>query len=111
MAMEDEGYKAKMHLKPNRADLLEPNLGTVRSSTVLTGTNYDGSDGEGITILDKGTGTFSLILTFDDDTMVTLPSAKLKTGTELGIMFVSLKMTNAAQPAATDPTIWVSWRP
>ena len=54
-----------------------------------------------VTVLDKGTGTFTLTFQFFDGTELTLDSTELSNGDVLEWDIEKLMLTNAAQPGET----------
>jgi hypothetical protein len=81
--------------RANKAEKIEVDLGDAH-----TGFPVDGllaSSGQRVTVLDKGSGTFTLLLLFQDGSYITLDNTELSNGDILDWDFYQLYITNTAQ--------------
>ena len=68
------------------------------------------SDGTALTILEKGTGTWSLFLEFYDNSNLELQNTELEDGDLLEYEFKKFKFTNTVQ-SVTNPSFIIDYRP
>ena len=82
--------------RANKAEKIEVDL-----STAHTGypdpASLLASSGQRVTVLDKGTGTFTLFVLFQDATYITLDNTELANGDILDWDFYQLYVSNTAQ--------------
>jgi len=95
---------AKLFLKPNRADIFMVDLSTARTSESLS------KSGTSLTVIGKGTGTWTLTFVFDDETTTDLTSANAVKGIQIECAFTDLQFTNIPQATATAPVFYRDWR-
>ena len=101
-------YLAKLLLKCNRAARY-PSSGAVDLTTARTDAALS-ITGLALTVVDKGTGTWSMKLKFADDTTCEFTSTEISAGDSWEIQFSDLLLTNAAQAAVTGPKFYYAWR-
>ena len=101
-------YLAKLLLKCNRAARY-PTSGAIDLTTLRSDTSL-GFPGLNLTIVDKGTGVWSLKFKFSDDTTCTFTSAEVSKGDSWELDFEDILFTNAVQAAVTGPKFYYAWR-
>jgi len=86
--------------RANKAEKITVDLGTAHAGypdpNSLLATN-----GMRVTVLDKGTGTFTLILIFQDGSSLTLDNTEISDGDILDWDFLYLYIANTSQPGAS----------
>ena len=105
--MNDYEFQATKLLIANRTERFTVDLTNARTIETLSKAAFY------ITVLDMGTGAWSIILEHagDSTTQTTIPSTELRSGAEFGPIEVSdILFTNAAQPAVSNPVFYRAWR-
>jgi hypothetical protein len=81
--------------RAHKAEKLVLDLGVARSNQVIA------TDIVAVTVLDKGTGTFTLTFHFYDGTELNIDSSEIATGTVFEWDIAKLMLTNTAQAGVT----------
>lgn len=105
--MNDYGFMARTLCVPNRTERFAVDLTNARTVETLEKAAFY------LTVLDMGTGTWSIILEHagDSSTRTTIPSTELARGARFGPLDISdLLFTNTAQPAAAGPVFYRAYR-
>ncbi|MBU2483205.1 MAG: hypothetical protein KJ760_19145 [Proteobacteria bacterium] len=88
----------------NKAVILEPDLSVTRDNAVVF------LSGLVVSILEKGTGIWSLTFENVDNTVVTLTSAEVVRRDTFAGEFLSIRLTNLAQVDVIAPKFWIGKR-
>jgi len=88
----------------NKAVILEPDLSVARDNAVVF------LSGLVVSILEKGTGIWSLTFENVDNTVVTLTSAEIVRRDTFAGEFLSIRLTNLAQVDVIAPKFWIGKR-
>lgn len=101
-------YLARLLLKPNRAARY-PTSGAISLVAAQTDVSLSLS-GLTLTILSKGTGTWSIKIEFADESTLSLASTDLDEGDVWEGQFDDVLFTNTAQASGTGPAFIYDWR-
>jgi len=66
--------------------------------------------GNGLTVVSKGNGVYTLTLVFGDSSTCAFASTEINTGDAWEVEFSDVQFTNAAQAGLTGPALYYSWR-
>lgn len=101
-------YLAKLLCKTNIAARYPDPTGNMSLATARTDVAL-GIAGSCLTIVDKGTGEWTIKIKFGDGSNVQFDSADITDGDTWEVEFVDLLFTNAVQ-AFTGPSFYYAWR-
>ena len=82
--------------RANKAEKITVDLGTLHAG-YPDPDSLLASNGQRVTVLDKGTGAFTLLVLFQDGSYITLDNTELADGDILDWDFYALYITNTAQ--------------
>lgn len=102
-------YLAELLLKCNRAARYPDPTGNMSLTSGRTNVAL-GIQGLGLTIISKGTGTWTMKFKFGDETTCQFDSTEVNNGDSWELDFADILFTNTAQPLATGPSFYYSWR-
>lgn len=102
-------YLAALLLKCNRAARYPDPIGSMSLATARTDESL-GIAGLSLTILTKGTGTWTMKFVFADETTCQFDSTEVNAGDAWELAYTDILFTNGAQPAATGPSFYYAWR-
>ena len=102
-------YLAELLLKCNRAARYPSPSGNMSLAAARTDVAL-GVEGLCLTIISKGTGTWTMKFRFGDATTCQFASTEVNNGDSWELAYSDILFTNAAQPAATGPSFYFAWR-